>query len=171
MAFIPSKSVSAEDVKYAVVNNSAAVTVGCTLEPISGSQAIVTLGTTQDIVIGVVLAIVGDRGKVLELNSKTVAADNLTVGKIKVAYIPTAVSMNYVSDLDAAAETTTNSSGFGHFSVDSTGLLVDESTWAASAAVAASIENMQVQSYGLTGKDTTQVEVRFINTGLGYNIA
>ena len=74
--------------------------------------------------------------------------------------------MTWLGDLDAAAETTDNSGAFGNFSIDSTGLLVDESTVSAFSVV----ENMQLFSFGLTGKDTTQVEVRFISTILGYNI-
>lgn len=165
--FTPSKPVSGEDVKYAVINNSAAITVGCTLEAVADSEPVVTLGTPQDPIVGIALSIVGDRGKVLEVNSKTVESDNLTVGRVQVAYIPAYIPMTYLSDLDAAAETTSNSGGIGNFSVATGGLLVDESTVAALTVV----ENMQVMSYGLTGKDTTQVEVRLINTGLGYNIA
>lgn len=169
--FRPNRQVDDADVRYAIINNSATITRGCTLEPVAGSQPIVTLGTIQDIVLGVVLAIVGRNGKVLELDSYAAEADNLTDKMVKVAYLPGYVPMTFVSDLDAAAGTTSNSGGFANFQVDSTGLLVDESTVQVAMTTSTGIENMQVMSYGLTGKNTTQVECRFINTGVGYNIA
>ena len=151
------------------MDNSETLAVGEAIIPgVQGDTSVVkTAGGTTGPVLGVVLSIVGDRGKVLEVDSTTVESDNVTVGKVKVAYIPTYVPMTFFSDLDADAETTDNSGAFGNFSIDSTGLLVDESTIAAFSV----LEDMQVFSFGLTGKDDTQVEVRFINPILGYNIA
>lgn len=169
MAFIPAKAVSGQDVRYGLMDNSENLTVGEAIIPgVQGDVSVVkTAGGTLGAVLGVVLAIVGDRGKVLEVNQRAAAADNVTVGKIQVAYVPAYIPMTYFVDLDAAAETTDNSGAFGNMSVDSTGLLADESTIAAFSVV----ENMQLFSFGLTGRSTTEVEVRFISTMLGYNIA
>jgi len=166
--FTPSKAVSGEDIKYGLIENSQTLSVGEAIIPgvSTDTSVVLTAGGTVGAVLGVVLSIVGDRGKVLEVDSKAVAADNVTIGKIKVAYLPVFIPMTWYGDLDAAAETTDNSGAFGNFSIDSTGLLVDESTVSAFSVV----ENMQLFSFGLTSKDTTQVEVRFISTILGYNI-
>lgn len=167
--FTSSKPVSGEDIKYALIDNSQTLSVGEAIIPgvQTDTSVVLTAGGTLGAVLGVVLAIVGDKGKVLELNSYVAEADNVTDKLVRVAYIPSYIPGTFISDLDAAAETTDNSGAFGNFSIDSTGLLVDESTVAAFSVV----ENMQLFSYGLTGRSTTEVEVRFISTGLGYNIA
>lgn len=167
--FTPSKPVSSEDVKYALIDNSQTLSVGEAIIPgVQGDTSVVlTAGGTLGAILGVVLAIVGDKGKVLELNTYAAESDNVTDKLVRVAYIPSFIPGTFISDLDAAAETTDNSGAFGNFSIDSTGLLVDESTVAAFSVV----EDMQLFSYGLTGRSTTEVEVRFISTGLGYNIA
>lgn len=169
MAFKPLKPVSGEDIKYGLMDNSENLTVGEAIIPgVQGDASVVkTAGGTLGAVLGVVLAIVGDKGKVLELNSYAAEADNVTDKLVRVAYVPAYIPMTYVVDLDAAAETTDNSGAFGNMSIDSTGLLADESTIAAFSVV----ENMQLFSFGLTGQSTTEVEVRFISTMLGYNIA
>lgn len=167
--FKTSKPVSGEDVKYALIDNSQTLSVGEAIIPgVQGDTSVVlTAGGTTGAVLGVVIAIVGDRGKVLEVNSYAAESDNVTDKLVRVAYIPTYIPMTYLSDLDAAAETTDNSGAFGNFAIDSTGLLVDESTVAAFSVV----EDKQLFSFGLTGQSTTEVEVRFISTILGYNIA
>lgn len=167
--FTSSKPVSGEDVKYALIDNSQTISVGEAIIPgvQTDTSVVLTAGGTLGAILGVVLSIVGDKGKVLELNSYAAEADNVTDKLVRVAYIPSYIPGTFISDLDAAAETTDNSGAFGNFSIDSTGLLVDESTVQAFSVV----ENMQMFSYGLTGRSTTEVEVRFISTGLGYNIA
>lgn len=169
MSFIPSKPVSGEDIKYGLMDNSENLSVGEAIIPgiQTDTSVVKTAGGTLGAVLGVVLSIVGDKGKVLELNSYAAEADNVTDKLVRVAYVPAYIPMTFISDLDAAAETTDNSGAFGNFSIDSTGLLVDESTVQAFSVV----ENMQLFSFGLTGKSTTEVEVRFISTILGYNIA
>jgi len=166
--FTTNKAVSGEDVKYGLIENSQTISVGEAIIPgvSTDTSVVLTAGGTLGAVLGVVLSIVGDRGKVYEVDSYVAEADNVTDKKVKVAYLPVFVPMTWLGDLDAAAETTDNSGAFGNFSIDSTGLLVDESTVSAFSVV----ENMQLFSFGLTGKDTTQVEVRFISTILGYNI-
>ena len=167
--FTPSKSISAEDVRYGLIDNSQTLSVGEAIIPgvQTDTSVVLTAGGTVGAVLGVVLSIVGDRGKVLEVNSYAAENDNVTDKQVKVAYVPVYIPLTFISDLDAAAETTDNSGAFGNFSIDSTGLLVDESTVAAFSVV----ENMQLFSFGLTGRSTTEVEVRFISTMLGYNIA
>ena len=169
MAFTPAKAISGEDVRYALIENSQTLSVGEAIIPgvSTDTSVVLTAGGTDGAVLGVVLSIVGDRGKVLEVNTIVAENDNITDKKIKVAYLPVFIPMTWFGDLDADAETTDNSGAFGNFTIDSTGLLVDESTVAAFSTV----ENMQLFSFGLTGKDTTQVEVRFISTILGYDIA
>lgn len=150
------------------MDNSEALAVGEAIIPgVSTDTSVVkTAGGTTGPVFGVVLSIVGDRGKVLEVDSYTAEADNVTDKKVRVAYIPTYVPMTFFVDLDADAETTDDSGAYSNFAIDSTGLLVDESTRAAFTV----LEDKQVFSFGLTGKDNTEVEVRFINPILGYNI-
>lgn len=166
--FKASRPVSGEDVKKALIDNSQTLSVGEVIIPgVQGDTSVVlTGGGTVGALLGVVLGIEGKGGKVLEKNTVAAASDNVTVDMIKVSYLPLYIPMEFTGDLDAAAETTDNSGAFGNFSVDSTGLLVDESTVSAFSV----IENMQLFSFGLTGKNTTEVSCRFISTMLGYNI-
>jgi len=167
--FNPSRPVAGEDIKKALIDNSQTLARGEVIIPgVQGDTSVVlTGGGTVGALLGVVLGIEGKGGKVLEKNSHVAASDNVTVDMVQVSYVPLYIPMEFTGDLDAAAETTDNSGAFGNFSVDATGLLVDESTVAAFSVV----ENMQLFSWGLTGKDTTQVSLRFISTMLGYNIA
>ena len=169
MSFIPSKAVSGEDIRYGLMDNSQDLTVGEAIIPgVQGDTSVVkTAGGTTGPVLGVVLAIVGDKGKVLELNQKAVAADNVTVGLIRVAYVPAYIPMTYMVDLDAAAETTDDSGAFSNFAIDATGLLAAESTRAAFTV----IEDKQLFSFGLTGRSAREIEVRIISQIMGYNIA
>lgn len=166
MAFLPNKGVDNADVRYAVINNSATVKKGGALIPVAGSTPIAGAGAANVLLLGVCLGIVGDKGKVLEKDSFTAAADNLTVAMVQVAYLPAFIPMTYTGTLDAAAGTTSNSGGIAVFNLASD-ILVDESTVTAYTTA----ENMAVFSYGLTGRNTTEVDVRFINTGVGYNLA
>ena len=167
--FKPTKSVSGQDIKKGLIDNSANLAVGEVIIPgiSTDTSVVLTGGGTVGALLGVVLGIEGKGGKVLEKSSITVASDNETVDMVQVAYLPLYIPMEFTSDLDAAAETTDNSGAHGNFSVDATGLLVDEST----VAVFSTVENMQLFSFGLTGKDTTQVSLVFISKMLGYNIA
>lgn len=164
--FQPAKGVDNADVRYALINNSATVKRGGALIPVAGSSAIVGAGAANVLIQGVCLGIVGNAGKVLEVDSITVENDNLTDKLVKVAYLPAYIPMTYFGTLDAAAGTTSNSGGIAAFTLASD-VLVDESTVTAYTTA----ENMQVMSLGSTGRSTTEVEVRFINTGVGYNLA
>lgn len=168
MSFLPQKY-DTTDLEYALIDNSQTISIGEAIIPgVQGDTSVIlTAGGTLGPVLGVVLGFKDTAGSALEKSSVAAASDNVTVAEIKAAYLPAYKDVRYISDLDAAAETTDNSSAFGNFSIDSTGLLVDESTVQAFSV----LENMQLFSFGLTGKDTTQVSVRFISTILGYNIA
>lgn len=173
MAFIPSKSYIQGDVKKALIDNSQTLSVGEVIIPgiTTDSSVVLTGGGTDGWLLGVVTGIEGKDGKVLELNTVVAEADNVTDKMIRVSYFPAHLPMEFISDLDAAAETTDNSGAFGLFAVDSTGLLVDENTVAAPWANPNIPENMQIFSFGLTGNSTTQVAVRIISTIFGYDIA
>ncbi len=163
--FSPSLPINgAQDVEYGLIKNSVGLSVGEVIIPaISTDTGVVDTGggTTGDL-LGVVLSIVGKGGRVLELNSKTVASDNETVDQIKVCYFPLYIPMKFDVDLDAAAETTDNSGTYGNFAVDSTGLLLSES----SVAGFGTKSSKQFFSYGLTnpGLNTTKVSCRCIAT-------
>jgi hypothetical protein len=160
---------SASDLKYALIDNSQTLSVGELIIPgVQGDASVVlTAGGTDGAVLGAVMGIKGKDGKVLEVDTIVAEADNVTDKMIQVSYIPAHLPVEYEGDLDAAAETTDNSGAFGNFTVDSTGLLLDESTVQAFSVV----ENMQLFSYGLTGLNTTQVTCRIISLILGYDIA
>ena len=167
--FKPTRPVSGQDIKKGLIDNSQTLSQGEVIIP--GVQVdtsvVLTGGGTVGPLLGVVLGIEGKGGKVLEKDSHTAASDNVTVDMVQVSYLPLYIPMEFTGDLDAAAETTDNSGAFGNFSVDSTGLLVDESTVSAFSVV----ENMQLFSFGLTGQSTTEVSLVFISKMLGYNIA
>jgi hypothetical protein len=168
MAFTPARSHSDEDVRYVMIDNSQTLSVGeAIITGIQGDVSVcLTAGGTDGAVLGVVVGF-KQEGNVLEMNAVTAENDNVTDKMIKAAYIPSYLQITWYGDLDAAAETTDNSGCHGNFTVDSTGLLVDES----SVSTSFTVENMQLFSFGLTGKDTTQVECRWISTIFGYDIA
>lgn len=167
--FLPKKQNAYQDVRSALLDNSQVLTIGEAIIPgVQGDTSVVlTAGGTDGAVLGVVVGFKDRAGHAMELNTVTAEADNITDKKVLAVYIPSHLPIDWESDLDAAAETTDNSGAFGNFTIDATGLLVDESTVSAFSVV----ENMQLFSYGLTGKNTTQVDVRFISTILGYDIA
>lgn len=161
MSFIPRKY-AASDLKYGLMDNSQALSIGEVIIPgTQGDTAVVlTGGGTTGFLLGVVMGFKDTAGVAMELNSYTAESDNVTDKLVKVAYHPLPIVTEYLSDLDAAAETTDNSSSYGNFAVDSTGLLVDESTVVAFGTRT----SVQLFSYGLTGKDTTQVTCVFFAT-------
>lgn len=128
--FKPLRLVSFEDLKTAIIANSATVSIG---DPIINAATTAAGFVTSDAsgttgVVGVVVSIMGLNGKVLEKASVTVANDNQTVGMISVQYIPTYIPMEYLVDLDAASATTTGSNLPGMFSLSSTlGKLLESS--------------------------------------------
>lgn len=169
MAFVPLRY-SISDARYGLIGDSQTLSVGEAITCSTNAEdypIVITAGGTTGPVLGVVMGIAGKDGQVLEVNTHAAAATNDTVERVRVSYLDSWLPTTWLSDLDADAETTDNSRSFGNFAVDSTGLLVDESTVAAITTA----EDKQLFSYGLTGVNTTQVEVRWISTMLGYNIA
>lgn len=164
MAFLANKVVSGADVKYGLMDNSQNLDVGEVIIPgvTSVKNVVLTGGNTAAGLLGVVLAIVGPKGKVLELNSKAVAGDNVTVGLIQVAYFPLYIHMEWRVDLSAAAETTGGSGTYGTFKVDSTGLLLLESDVTGFGTVS----SKQFFSFGLTGASDREVTCRYIRGGI-----
>lgn len=160
--FKPSKPVAGTDVKYGLIDNSQTLAKGQVIIPgVQGDTPVVkTGGSTTAGLLGVVLSIVGQGGKVLELDSKAVASDNVTVGLIKVCYLPLYIPMEFEVDLDAASETTDDSSAYGNFAVDSTGLLLSESSYVAFGTVAAK----QFFSFGVQAGSTTKCDVRYMRS-------
>ena len=173
MAFRPLKEHAWQSTRSCLIDNSQTLSVGEAIIPSIQTDAsvVLTAGGTDGLVLGVVLGFKSKNGDSLEYNTVIAENDNVTDKMIKAIYVPAHLPIDYESDLDAAAETTDNSGAFGKFTLDSTGLLVDENTVIAPWASTDVLENMQLFSYGLTGKDTTQVECRFINTIWGYDIA
>lgn len=169
MSFVPLKSNAYSDARSALIDNSQTLSIGEVIIPgvQDDTSVVLTAGGTDGAVLGVVVGFKDVAGHAIELDTVVAEADNVTDKKVKAIYIPSHLPIDYLTDLDAAAETTDNSGAFGNMTIDSTGLLADESTIAAFSTV----EDMQLFSYGLTGKDTTQIECRLISTILGYDIA
>lgn len=166
--FKPLKENAYQDVRSVLMDNSQVLTIGEAIIPgRQGTTSVaLTAGGTDGAVLGVVVGFKDKAGHSIELDTVTAEADNVTDKRVKAIYIPAHLPIDWQTDLDAAAETTTGSGTFANFTIDSTGLLADES----SEQVFSVVENMQLFSYGLTGKDTTQIDVRFISTILGYDI-
>lgn len=165
MAFKPIKY-NASDVKAGLMDNSEALTIGEVIIPgVQGDTSVVkTGGGTTSYLLGVTMGFKDQNGNTLELNTVTAASDNVTVKQLNAIYLPLHVQpTEFISDLNAAAETTDNSGAFGNFAVDSTGLLVSES----SVQAFGTRTNLQLFSYGLTGLNTTQVSCVFFATMVG----
>jgi len=160
--FTPLRQVTGNDFKMALIDNSQTISNGEVIIPgVQGDTSVVlTGGSTTGALLGVVHSLVGKDGKVLELNSKAVASDNVTVAMIQAEYLPLFIPMEFGATLDADSETTDNSSAFGNFAVDSTGLLLTESGVVAFTTVIAK----QFFSFGLNPGTTRDVTGYFIKT-------
>jgi len=160
--FVPLKQTTGREVKKGLIDNSQTIAVGEVIIPaVQGDTSVIITGggTTLDL-FGVVLGIEGKAGKVLEVDSYAAESDNVTDKMVQVSFVPLFIPMEFAATLDAAAETTDNSSAYGNFAVDATGLLLDESTYAAFGTKS----NKQFFSNGLTPGTTTEVTGRFIAT-------
>lgn len=153
--FVPVLEYSGTNLRKNVIDNSQTLSVGEAVIPaVNGTESVLqTGGGTTGALLGVVVSIEGKDGKVLEVNSTTVASDNVTVDQVKADYFPIAIPMEWAATLDAAAGTTTGSTAFGQFAVDATGLLVDESSYVAFTTVIAK----QFFSYGIIPGTTTEI--------------
>lgn len=137
MAFRPLKKVEDRDLKTAVIANSQVFTVGgITVYGTGANSEFATPATSSSALLGgVVVAITGLNGKVLELDSKTVASDNQTVAQIGVTYIPSYIPMEYEALAGAALGTTTGSDGNGFFTLTDANTL-NEASWVAFSGTA-----------------------------------
>lgn len=143
------------DFKYAVIANSQFVAVGDVLIPAATSTFVLGGKNTTADLLGVVMAIVGKAGKVLELNSITASASNQTVEQVQVAYLPFSIKdIEYLADLDAVAGTTPGSDGLGTFiiSVGDSGVLSE-------ASYLSFATEQQFFSYGVDANNSKQVHV------------
>jgi len=82
---------------------------------------------------------------------------------IQAAFIPLFIPMEYGATLDADAETTDDSGAYGSFAVNSTGLLLTESSYTAYTTVIAK----QFFSFGVVPGTTRDVTGYFIKK-IGY---
>lgn len=158
--FTPLKEVSGSDVKYALIDNDQTLSKGEVLVPAVqvDTSVVLTGGSTTGALLGAVRSIVGKDGKVLELESYAAENDNVTDKMVQVTYIPFFINMEYSGALDADNEVTDNSSAYGNFAVDSTGLLLGENSWVVYTTVTAK----QFFSFGLVPGTTRNVTGYFI---------
>ena len=145
------KATSETDLKEAVIANSQTLSVGEVILPqLTGdANVVVTGGGTVRQLLGIVVAIQGNN-KILGVNTHAAAADNETVDRVKVKYLPLSFEYELRARLTGDAGTTVDrTGGYAAFKVDSTGLLLDETaskTWTDTAGT-------QFISYGLLDPD------------------
>lgn len=162
--FTALREYSGNTLKFGLIENSQTMARGKAIIPgVSSAGAgdtsvVLTGGGTTGALLGVVQSIVGKNGQVLELDSKAVASDNVTVAMIQVEYYPISVPMEWGATLDADSETTDNSGAYGNFALDATGLLLTESSIVAFTTVIAK----QFFSYGIVPGTTRDVTGCFI---------
>lgn len=158
MPFFPLKSVPIADFKVAKIGASQTMAVGDAI--IAGgtghNQAVLTgASITTTPILGIIVAIVGLNGNVLELQSVTTGSGNETTPVHFVQYIPTSVKqMEYAATLSAVAGTTTGSDGMGYFNMYSTAGKLDEASIAFIQGTAG-----QFWSFGLDVTDNTNFTV------------
>ncbi len=146
------------DFKVAVMGNSQTLHVGDAI--IAGgsahNQAALTgASITTTPILGVVVAIVGLNGNVLELQSVTTGSGNETTPVHFVQYIPTSVGqLEYVATLSAKAGTTTGSDGMCFLNMSSDASKLDETSVAFIQGTAG-----QFWSFGLNPVDNTNLTV------------
>lgn len=141
--------------KHFIIANSVSVSLGDAVQLTSG---FVTRAGTTGGILGVVTAIVDERGLPVTLTNGTIAtgATNTTVAKLK-AVVNVSNEDVYSAPLDAAPGTTTGSNLVGaKFNLVSAGEL-DESTAAT---------GVQFISLGLDPKDATKVLVKILTSAL-----
>lgn len=135
----PLKRPSTQDLKSAIIANSAALTLGDYIVPgTSTSSEFVSEATNSSaLLLGVILGFEGKGGTVLELDALTVASNNQTVAQSQAVYLPSYIPMEFSADLNAAAGTTSGSDGIGFFTIASgLGGTLDESSWVAFSGTA-----------------------------------
>ena len=148
------------DVLVGLIDNSQTLSIGEVVIPGTQGDTPVLLtggGTTGDL-LGVVVGFKDVNGSALEKETVAAASDNVTVGKIKALIVPVWHPTVWEAFLDADAETTDNTSSYGNFAVDATGLLLSESSVAAFGTKA----SKQFFSYGTVPGSVRKVTGRFI---------
>lgn len=160
--FTPLKDPSGNDIRKGLIGNSESLEEGEVIVPDrNGEDAVVDTGggTTGDL-LGVVYGIEGKNGEILEVNSYSAETDNVSDKMVQVAYVPLYIPREFGATLDADAGTTTGSSAYGNFAVDSTGLLLSESSYVAFGTKA----SKQFFSFGLVPGTSRDVTGFFIAT-------
>lgn len=163
MSFRSSKY-SARDVKYGLMDNSQAFTIGEVVIPgvRSNTSVLLTGGGTTAYLLGSCTGFRDNNGVSMEMSTFTASSTNPSTGaQVSAAYIPLHICPEWITDLSQAANTTTGSGEYGNMSVDSTGLLALETTWVVFSTRGGAT---QLFSYGLTGKNTTQITCTFYAT-------
>lgn len=163
--FVPLRQISGNDFKIGLLDRSQTISNGEVIIPSvrSTTNVLITGGSTTGALLGVVHALLGKNGQVLELDSKATAADNETVAMIQAEYLPLFIDMEFGATLDADKETTGGSGTYGSFAVDSTGLLLSESSVVTFATVIAK----QFFSFGINPGTTRDVSGYFTKK-IGY---
>lgn len=153
--------------RSAIIDNSQNLDIGEVLIPgvTSSTSVVKTGGGTTGLLLGVVMGFKDVNGLSLEKNQYTASASNVTGNLVRAEYASFDQVTEYLSQLDAAPNTTSGSGSFGNFSVDSTGLLVSE----ASYVVFGTRSAVQLFSYGTTGNAAIpkEVAVTFFATVVG----
>jgi hypothetical protein len=137
------------DAKSAIMDNSENLDIGEVIIPgvTSSTNVVKTGGGTTGLLLGIVMGFKDANGISLEKNSYAASGSNVTGNQVRAEYHPLAVGGEYLTELSAAANTTAGSGEFGNFAVDSTGLLLAETSYVAFGTRT----NVQFFSYGLTG--------------------
>lgn len=137
------------DAKSAIIDNSLSLTIGQVIIPgvTSATSVAKNGGGTTGLLLGIVTGFKDIAGLALEKLTYAAGASNVTGSQVRAEYQPIALAGEFITDLSAAAETTTGSGEFGNFSVDSTGLLALEGSYVTFSTRSA----VQLFSYGLTG--------------------
>lgn len=163
--FTPLRQVTGNDFKIALLDRSQTISNGEVVIPSvrSATNVLITGGGTTGALLGVVHAIVGANGKVLEKDSVTTSSTNETGDMIQAEYLPSFIPMEFGATLDADKETTAGSGTYGNFAVDATGLLLTESSIVAFTTVVAK----QFFSFGINPGTTRDVSGYFIKK-VGY---
>ena len=176
---IPRKRVELSDMKNAVLANAVGtgayvIAVGDALQPGATSHnSYVTGATTSGSILGVVTAI-RLNGKIAEVDyctgvnaaktgtpSTGPGTDNETYKVWSVDYIPAYIPVEYTADLDAKAGTTTNSDGFGYFTLKGVSTTKGDAGKLTESSItlfgSVSSTTSQFTSYGVSVESSTKV--------------
>ncbi len=157
MSFKPLNEIPTHEFRRNIIANSETMYKNeAILGDVTNTKSVSGAGGTTKSVLGVSLAIEGKGGNVLELESVTVASTNYTVAQTQVVWVPSLLPIIYEADLDDTIGTTSGSTGFGYFTLSSSDLLLDESTYTTTDRAG------QFYSYGQSPNGGNKVVGRFI---------